>query len=55
MLWWIGSGILVLWFTLKFIFHAHDWVHLMLLSGISVLLVQFVAYRKTRYQTKRRG
>ena len=55
MLWWIGSGLLVLWFVLKFIFHVRGWVHIMLLSGISVLVVQIAAYRKTRYQSKQRG
>jgi len=55
MLWWIASGILLVWFLLTFILHKRGWVHILLLSGISVLVVQFVAYRKTRYQTKQRG
>jgi hypothetical protein len=50
MLWWIGSGLLVLWFALRFVLHQRGWVHILLLSGISVLVVQFAAYRKTRFQ-----
>jgi hypothetical protein len=52
MLWWIGTGLLVAWFVLRFIVHQRGWVHLMLLSGISVLLVQVMAHRKTKYQEK---
>jgi hypothetical protein len=55
MLWWIGSGLLAVWFALRFILHKHGWVHILLLSGISVLVVQIAAYRKTRFQTKQRG
>ena len=55
MLWWIGSGLLFVWFLHTFILHKRGWVHILLLSGISVLVVQFVAYRKTRYQTRQRG
>jgi hypothetical protein len=47
MLWWIGSGLLVAW-LLMLIVHPSGWIHLMLLSGISVLVVQIAAYRKTK-------
>jgi hypothetical protein len=50
MLWWIGSGLIVAWFVLRFVIHQRGWVHLLLLSGISILLVQLMAYRKTKYQ-----
>ena len=50
MLWWIGSGLLVLWFALLVILHQRGWVHILLLSGISVLIIQFTAWRKTRFQ-----
>jgi hypothetical protein len=55
MLWWIGSGLLAIWFTLRFVLQKHGWVHMLLLAGISVLVVQIAAYRKTQYQTKHRG
>jgi hypothetical protein len=47
MLWWIGSGLLVLWLIL-FIVHPSGWIHLLLLSGVSVFVVQIAAYRKTK-------
>ena len=47
MLWWIGSGLLVAWLILLIV-HPSGWIHLLLLSGISVLVVQIAAHRKTK-------
>ena len=52
MLWWIGSGLLAAWFVLYVILHRGGLVHLLMLSGFSILFVQVMAYRKTRYQKK---
>jgi len=52
MLWWIGSGLLAAWFVLYVILQRSGLVHLLLLSGLSILFVQVMAYRKTRYQRK---
>jgi hypothetical protein len=52
MLWWIGSGLLAAWFVLYVILQRRGLVHLLLLSGLSILFVQVMAYRKTRYQRK---
>jgi hypothetical protein len=54
MLWWIGSSLLAAWFVLKFVLHQRGWVHILLLSGVSVLVVQITAYRKTNFETKRK-
>jgi len=51
-MWWLGIGLLVAWLGLYLIAHQRGWVHLLLLSGISILLIQVMAYRKTRYQEK---
>ena len=51
-MWITGSGLLVIWFILKFVFHKGGFVHILLLSGISILVIQLVAYRKTRYQRR---
>lgn len=51
-MWIAGSGLLVIWFILKFVFHKGGFVHILLLSGISILVIQLVAYRKTRYQRR---
>jgi len=48
MLWWLGVGLIVTWFVLRFVIHQRGWVHLLLLSGASFLFVQVMAYRKTK-------
>ncbi|MGH9971762.1 MAG: lmo0937 family membrane protein [Pyrinomonadaceae bacterium] len=50
MLWIIGAGLIVLWFILKFILHKGGFIHIFLLTGISLLIIQVAAYRKARYQ-----
>lgn len=47
MLWLIGSGLLVAWLILLIV-HPAGWMHLLLLSGITVLVVQIAAHRKTK-------
>jgi hypothetical protein len=47
MLWWIGSGLILGWLILLIV-HPAGWIPLLLLSGISVLVVQIAAYRKTK-------
>jgi hypothetical protein len=47
---WVASAIiLTVWFVLKFVLHKGGYVHILLLLGISILVVQVVAYRKARY------
>ena len=49
---WAISGVLLLvWFVLKFILHKGGFVHILLLTALSIAVVQFIAYRKTRYHT----
>jgi len=50
MLWLVGSALLIIWLTLKFLFHQGGLVHVLFLCGVSVLVVQFTAYRKTQYE-----
>jgi hypothetical protein len=47
MLWWIGAGLIFLWVVLELL-APRGWIHLLLLSGICVLIVQIAAYRKTK-------
>jgi hypothetical protein len=48
---WVLSAILFLiWLLLKFLLHKGGFVHILLLGAISIFVIQFVAYRKTRYQ-----
>lgn len=49
-MWIAGSAFLVVWFILKFVFHKGGFVHILLLTGISIIVIQLVAVRKARYQ-----
>jgi len=50
MLWVAGVGFLFVWFILKFLLHKGGFVHVLLLTAISLFVVQFAAFRKARYQ-----
>jgi hypothetical protein len=48
-MWAVTGALLLVWFILKFVLHKGGFVHILLLTAISVGVVQFIAYRKTRY------
>jgi hypothetical protein len=50
MLWILGVGLIALWFVLKVIFNKGGFSHILLLGGISLLIIQFAAYRRANYQ-----
>jgi len=54
MLWWVGIAFVVVWLIL-FLFHPAGWIPLLLLGGITMLVVQTAAYRKTKAATKNHG
>jgi len=54
MLWWVGSGLLLGWLVMM-IFHPKGWMHLLLLAGVTVLVVQIAAHRKTKAARDIRG
>lgn len=47
MLWVIGAGLILGWVILS-LFAPRAWSPLLLLSGITVLIIQIAAYRKTK-------
>jgi hypothetical protein len=53
MLWWVGSGLLLVWLILLIV-HPSGWIHLLLLSGLSLFVIQTAAYRKTKATLKNR-
>ena len=55
MLWGAGGGLIAAWFVLYVVVQKRGWVHLLLLSGLSFILVQVMAYRKTKYQQRVAG
>jgi hypothetical protein len=49
-MWALSAILFILWFVLKFFLHKGGFVHILLLGAISIFVVQFITYRKTRYQ-----
>ena len=47
MLWWVGTGLIVAWVILQ-LFAPRGWVPLLLIAGVSILIIQTAAYRKTK-------
>jgi hypothetical protein len=52
MLWLIGSGLVILWIPLQ-LFAPRGWTPMLLIAGITILVIQTAAYRKTRNADKR--
>jgi hypothetical protein len=55
MIWKVGSGLLLVWAVLYFLLHKRGSIHLLLLGGVSLLFIHFMAYRKTKYEQKAAG
>ena len=50
---WVASFvILAVWLVLKFGFNKGGYVHILLLLGLSILIVQIASYRNTRYHAR---
>lgn len=41
--------LMIVWFVLKFVLHKGGYIHMFLVGAISVLVVELIAQRKTRY------
>jgi len=54
-MWLIISLVLLLWFILKFLLHKSGYVHILLLISLSMIGVQLMAERKSRYHKKTAG
>lgn len=48
MLWVVGGALVFGWLILKFLLHQTGYVHLFLQAGLSMLVVQLAAERRTR-------
>jgi uncharacterized membrane protein YiaA len=48
MIWLIGIVLLLIWFVEKFILHKGGFIHILLLCGVTVLIIQLVARRRAR-------
>ena len=54
-MWPAVAVLLVVWMVLKFGLGKGGFIHILLVTAISVAIVQFLADRKTRYQNKSAG
>jgi len=54
MLWLIGAGLTLLWILLQLL-APRGWTPMLLIAGISILIIQTAAYRKTRNADKHRS
>lgn len=50
MLWILGGTLIAVWIVLRVFLHKDGFSHILLLSGISLLIVQFAAHRRANYQ-----
>ncbi|HVQ38998.1 MAG TPA: hypothetical protein VMS31_15785 [Pyrinomonadaceae bacterium] len=48
-MWAVTGGLLLIWFILKFVMHKGGFIHILLLTALSIAGVQIIADRKTRY------
>ena len=48
-LWFVSAALFLTWFVLTVFLHKSGMVHVLLLSGIAVFVVQFAAFRKARH------
>jgi hypothetical protein len=53
MLWWIGSGLIVLWIVMQ-LAAPRGWVPMLLIAGVTLLIIQPAAYRKQKATEKHR-
>ena len=54
-MWVVSAVILTIWLVLKFVLHKGGYVHILLLLGLSILVVQIIAYRNSRYHATSSG
>ena len=54
MLWWVGSGLILVWLIL-FLVHPSGWIHFLLIGGGSLFVIQTAAHRKTKAALKNRS
>ncbi len=52
MLWIVGGLLIFCWFVLSFMLGKSGYVHILFFTGLSLLIVEFAAYRKARHQKK---
>lgn len=54
-MWGVVGVLLIIWAVLKFAMGKGGFIHIVLVTAISIAIVQVIADRKTRYQKKVSG
>ncbi len=54
-MWVVAIGLLIFWFILRFALHKGGYVHIVLVGAISLLVLRFIAHRKTQYHKTSAG
>ena len=54
-MWAVVGVLLIVWAVLKFAMGKGGFIHILLVTALSIAIVQFIADRKTRYQKKLSG
>ncbi|HKO96220.1 MAG TPA: hypothetical protein VJU86_04470 [Pyrinomonadaceae bacterium] len=52
-MWIVVAVLMIIWAVLKFVLHKGGFVHILLLTALSIAVVQLIADRKTRYHVSR--
>ncbi len=51
-MWVLGAALLLVWLILTFLLHKSGFIHILLLSALSIFVIQLAAHRKTKYHEK---
>ena len=54
-MWVFNITILTIWFVAKFVLHKGGYIHILLITAITIFVIQFLGYRKTRYHRTSSG
>jgi hypothetical protein len=54
-MWPAVAVLLIVWFVLKFVMGKGGFIHILLVTALSVAIVQILTDRKTRYHRKSSG
>jgi uncharacterized membrane protein len=54
-MWVFNILILIIWFVFKFVLHKGGYIHILLITAITIFVIQFLGYRKTRYHRTSSG
>jgi hypothetical protein len=48
-MWFVSGALLIVWFILKFVLHKGGFIHVLLITSISLFVIELLGYRNKRY------